>query len=137
MSNDFFELKVFKIMPDLTKIESGLDDFDITLHQMKMPDDSMIRASVNKDDILCFSKSSSYEDGDFVICMVDERYTLRLYKVLSDEKIDLVSYGLSTEHNVLDKSDADIIGRLTYVMEMGKALDVDDLLDPDKPKILN
>lgn len=124
-------------MPDLTKIESGLDDFDITLHQMKMPDDSMIRASVNKDDILCFSKSSSYEDGDFVICMVDERYTLRLYKVLSDEKIDLVSYGLSTEHNVLDKSDADIIGRLTYVMEMGKALDVDDLLDPDKPKILN
>ena len=137
MSNDFFELKVFKIMPDLTKIESGLDDFDITLHQMKMPDDSMIRASENKDDILCFSKSSSYEDGDFVICMVDERYTLRLYKVLSDEKIDLVSYGLSTEHNVLDKSDADIIDRLTYVMEMGKALDVDDLLDPDKPKILN
>jgi len=137
MSNDFFELKVFRIMPDLTKVECNLDDFDIMLHQFRMPDDSMIRASVNKDDILCFSKSNNFADGDFVICMVDERHTLRQYKVLSDEKIDLVSYGLSTEHNVLDKSDADIIGKLTYVMEMGKALDVDDLLDPDKPKILN
>ena len=137
MNNDFFELKVFRIMPDLTKIECDLDDFDITLHQIKMPDDSMIRASVNKDDILCFSKSSNFEDGDLVICMIDEKYTLRQYKVLSDEKADLVSYGLSTQHHVIDKSDVDIIGRLSYVMEMGKALNVDDLLDPNKPKMLN
>jgi len=124
-------------MPDLTKIECGLDNFDIMLHQMKMPDDSMIRASVNKDDILCFSKSSNFADGDFVICMVDERYTLRQYRELSGDRIDLVSYGLSTGHHVIDKSDADIMGKLSYVMEMGKALDIDDLLDPDKPKILN
>lgn len=124
-------------MPDLTKIECGLDDFDITLHQIRMPDDSMIRASVNKGDILCFSKSSSFDDGDLVICMIDERYTLRQYRELSGDRIDLVSYGLSTEHHVISRSDADIAGRLSYVMEMGKALDVDDLLDSDKPKILN
>ncbi len=38
---------------------------------------------------------------------------------------------------MIDKSDVDIIGRLSYVMEMGKALNVDDLLDPNKPKMLN
>ena len=101
MNGDFFELKVFKIMPDLTKIECGIDDFD------------------------------------FVICMIDEIYKLRQYRVLSDSKIDLVSYGLSTEHHVVNKQGTDIIGKLSYVMEMGKALDVDDLLDPDKPKVIN
>ena len=137
MNGDFFELKVFKIMPDLTKIECGIDDFDITLHQIRMSDDSMIRASISKGDILCFSKSNNFEDGDFVICMIDEIYKLRQYRVLSDSKIDLVSYGLSTEHHVVNKQGTDIIGKLSYVMEMGKALDVDDLLDPDKPKVIN
>lgn len=135
--SEFFKLKVYKIMPDLSKVECDLDDFDLELRQIRMPDDSMVLANVNKDDTLCFSSFKHYDDNDLVICLIDDKYTLRQYKELDNNKIGLISYGPESKHTVITKEDADIAGKLIYVMELGKALDVDDILNSDKPKIIN
>ena len=129
MNNEFFDIKVFKLMPDLSKVECALDDFGFELMQIRMPDDSMIRAGVKPGDILCFERSSKPDDGDFVICEIDDVYTLRQFRIISSDRVDLISHGASSEHHIVNRDAADIAGKLSYVMEMGKALDVDDLLD--------
>ena len=129
MNNEFFDIKVYKLMPDLNKVECTLDEFGFELMQIRMPDDSMIRAGVKPGDILCFERSSKPDDGDFVICEIDDAYTLRQYRIISPAEIDLISYGVSNEHHIVNRDVADIAGKLSYVMEMGKALDLDDLIE--------
>ena len=129
MNNEFFDIKVFKLMPDLRKVECSLDEFGFELMQIRMPDDSMIRAGVRPGDILCFERSSKPDDGDFVICEIGDVYTLRQFRIISSDRVDLISHGASSEHHIVNRNAADIAGKLSYVMEIGKAMDLDDLLD--------
>ncbi|MCL2520168.1 MAG: transcriptional repressor LexA [Spirochaetaceae bacterium] len=43
----------------------------------KVPDESMLNAQINKDDIALFCEQESAEDGDIVLAVVDDAVTLR------------------------------------------------------------